>query len=90
MAEGEGGADAPEGGGMRCGGTGFTQSGRWGRLMHFCWLNGGEMLAHGVNKFKKDARMCPCKCKRKKRNVMGVVRGPRNGKEDSGTGFGFG
>lgn len=46
MIVGEGGreADAPEGVGCAAVGQDFTQSGRWGRLMHFRWLHGGEKL----------------------------------------------
>lgn len=33
--------DAPEGVGCAAVGQGFTQSDRWGELMHFCSLEGG-------------------------------------------------
>lgn len=54
VAEGGGGADAPEGGwdALRRDRI-FTQSGKWGRLMHFCWLHRGDNVSKWYEKGKK-------------------------------------
>lgn len=64
VAEGRGGVDAPEGVGCAAAGQDFTQSDRWGGLMHFCRLASTDGVRKTTSKcigFDQWTRMAPLK-----------------------------